>query len=551
MKPTGQQEAIRDDARAGSHLLIEALAGTGKTSTQALVADALSHKRGRYLAFNRAIANEAGRKFGNNVTASTVHSLAFRSVGKHYSDRLEGSGGNGSLSPMRIMSHAGYSSLGSIRPLTRAGLVKKVLTNHLSSTRPAPCRDDLPTQDVLAMSADNKWTDADINAIGEALVQDANLLLEDILSPGSDLPYPHGLYLKQWCDSNPSLGVDLLMVDEAQDLDPLMERLVMSQDAQIVVVGDSRQQIYEWRGALNIMESLHQSDSFHTHYLTQSFRFDDRIAGAANHILSHLNSPVKMTGTPGDREHLPQTRAMLYRSNSSVFGEMVERSLGKKQVVHVAGGTAELSILLGAVDKLKRGKRTSHPDFIGFDSWEQYEEAAEAYNSAPEMRTLVSITKKHSLKQLKSAISDAKGVMEEDADITLSTAHKAKGREFAHVAIGKDFSLPSTNPLLDSEDNTISAEEVRLQYVALTRPQVEVYGAKTMIDTYRMRETIYQEVEAVSGQPAQERLGVKMKHAPSRREKDAFEVFVGNLEPDEKEVLFGAMERLTRPEPAR
>lgn len=542
MQATAQQEAIVADAIAGSNLAIEALAGTGKTSTQVMVGNALSHKRGRYLAFNKAIADEANSKFGNNVIASTIHSLAFRAVGRQYAHRLEGPKSGGSFTPMRILQDQGYTSMAGIMPLSRAGMVKKVLTNYMANTRPAPAKEDVPFSDLLRMSVGAKWTPADIDAIADALVMDACTLLEDILADNSELPYPHSLYLKQWADRKPSLGSELLLVDEAQDLDPLMARLVMDQDAQIVLVGDSRQMVYEWRGAQNLINTLTDSVELNTHYLTQSFRFGNRIAAAANHVLSHLNSPVKMTGTDIDRRALPQTRAMLYRTNGGVFGELVERSLDKEEKVHVAGGTADLAILLGAVEKLKRGVPTPHPDFIGFESWEQYEEAAEAYNAPPEMRLLVKVTRKHPMGKLKEAVAQAKHVTEQEADITLSTAHKAKGREFAHVALGKDFTLPSDNPLLDSDENRIPLEEARLQYVAMTRAQVDLYGAKSLIDTYRKREEIQKEIEAVAGASVEERLKVKMRYAPSIREEDAFEAFLKNLDPDERDTLVGTRE---------
>lgn len=551
MQPTHQQRDIVDDALSGAHLRIEALAGTGKTSTQVLVGNALSDKRGRYLAFNKAIADEANRKFGGNIKASTFHSMAFRDVGRHYIHRLEGAKGGGSLNPMRIRQHAKYKSLGGLNPLTRAGLVKKVLTNYMANTRPAPTIDDVPTNDLILMGQGTSWSQSDVKSIADTLVHDASLLLEDILHPDSELPYSHGLYLKQWADSNPSLGADLLLVDEAQDLDPLMAKLILSQDAQLVVVGDSRQQIYEWRGAVNIMDKIGQTMNLNTHYLTQSFRFDNRIASAANHVLAHLDSPVSMTGTDMDRQHLPNTQAILYRTNGGVFSELIERSLDRKQSVYVAGGTADLLVLLRAVENLKAGKATTHPDFIGFNSWEQYAEAAKSYNAPPEMHLLVKVTKKHSMTKLKAAVNHARDVHEEDANITLSTAHKAKGREFARVALGKDFPLPVANPLLDNDDNKITTEDARLQYVALTRAQIDLYGAKEMINTYQKRNAIQQEIAGAVHQPVEDRLKVKMRHAPSIRKEDDFSSFFANLAPDEQALLKETMLGINGPAPAQ
>jgi hypothetical protein len=88
--PTPEQQAIVDAARAGQDLVIEAGAGTGKTSTLRLVAAASPRRRGVYLAYNRAIADDAKRAFPQQVTCATAHALAFRAVGRRHAHRLGG-----------------------------------------------------------------------------------------------------------------------------------------------------------------------------------------------------------------------------------------------------------------------------------------------------------------------------------------------------------------------------------------------------------------------------------------------------------------------------
>lgn len=86
---TAEQEAIVDAAAAGNNLVIEAGAGTGKTSTLVLVADSLQG-RGIYVAFNRQIVDEARRKFGPEVSCYTAHQLAYDGIGHPYATRLGG-----------------------------------------------------------------------------------------------------------------------------------------------------------------------------------------------------------------------------------------------------------------------------------------------------------------------------------------------------------------------------------------------------------------------------------------------------------------------------
>lgn len=61
------------------------------------------------------------------------------------------------------------------------------------------------------------------------------------------------------------------------------------------------------------------------------------------------------------------------------------------------------------------------------------------------------------------------GVSQEAAsDVTISTCHTAKGREWDHVRIAEDFAPPDTRAM--------SSDELMLAYVACTRARVESQG---------------------------------------------------------------------------
>src|SRR4051812_32634582 len=90
IEPTTEQQAAREVFTAGRELALVAGAGTGKTSTLILMGASV-RKRGLYIAFNRAIAQDARARFGPNVECRTGHSLAYRAVGRRYQDRLNSS----------------------------------------------------------------------------------------------------------------------------------------------------------------------------------------------------------------------------------------------------------------------------------------------------------------------------------------------------------------------------------------------------------------------------------------------------------------------------
>ena len=78
--PTDEQQQAIDAFLTKENMILEAGAGTGKTSTLKLLSAAMPKRRGLYLAFNKSGAEEAKASFPNNVTCSTVHSLAYRHV---------------------------------------------------------------------------------------------------------------------------------------------------------------------------------------------------------------------------------------------------------------------------------------------------------------------------------------------------------------------------------------------------------------------------------------------------------------------------------------
>jgi superfamily I DNA/RNA helicase len=88
--PTPEQQAAIDIAKTGESCVIEALAGTGKTSTLQFISEAMPAKNVTYIAFNKAIVSEVEGRFPSNVTARTAHSLAYGAVGKNYRNRLNG-----------------------------------------------------------------------------------------------------------------------------------------------------------------------------------------------------------------------------------------------------------------------------------------------------------------------------------------------------------------------------------------------------------------------------------------------------------------------------
>lgn len=88
--------------------------------------------------------------------------------------------------------------------------------------------------------------------------------------------FDHDHYLKIWALSQPKIDADFLFLDEAQDTNPVVEQIFTSQrgHAQLVLVGDSAQALYHWRGAKYVMTGFDGTQLV----LPQSFRFGPPIS---------------------------------------------------------------------------------------------------------------------------------------------------------------------------------------------------------------------------------------------------------------------------------
>jgi hypothetical protein len=157
-----------------------------------------------------------------------------------------------------------------------------------------------------------------------------------------DLPMTHDGYLKLYQLSRPDLSreFDLILFDEAQDANEVTLDLIGQQRLPQVVVGDTHQSIYAFRGAV---DALCRFEADETLRLTQSFRFGPGIAAVATALLAGLKGEAHPVVGQPDRETVfevdrrrPYT--VIARTNATVFAEAV--SLLGTTRFHLIGGVA-------------------------------------------------------------------------------------------------------------------------------------------------------------------------------------------------------------------
>ena len=79
MNPTVQQTDVK--MYKGDTLVVKSGAGTGKTSTLVEYAKENPNSSMLFLAFNKAIRDDAASKFPSNVQCRTTHSIAYAKYG--------------------------------------------------------------------------------------------------------------------------------------------------------------------------------------------------------------------------------------------------------------------------------------------------------------------------------------------------------------------------------------------------------------------------------------------------------------------------------------
>lgn len=463
--PTDEQAHAVDAFRDGHHLVLQAGAGTGKTSTLGMLA-ASTERRGRYLAFNKDIANAAAARFPRSVLCKTAHATAYAALGHRFARRLSSprqpawriGQALGISSPVRIGDHE-------ISHRTLSHTVLRTVTRFCQSADRALAPHHVPTLRRLVTPDERaQLVDSVMPFVAKAWT--------DLQNPDEGVVrFEHDHYLKMWALTEPKMEADFLLLDEAQDTNPVLEQVFAAQrsHAQLVMVGDSAQAIYGWRGARDVMTGFGA-----THLtLTRSFRFGPLLAEQANRWLAFTDAPIRLTGTdtiPTRVGPVTCPDAVLCRTNIGAMTEVMRQLEAGRRVALTRGGQTLNALAMAARD-LKDGRHTSHPELVLFASWGELQDYAEHDPAGRDLQPFVGLVDTHGPDAIIAAVDALSD--ETKAEVTVSTAHKAKGREWPQVRIADDFPPP---PDSDQQDDSgrpipepVSDTDARLAYVAVTR----------------------------------------------------------------------------------
>jgi len=305
----------------------------------------------------------------------------------------------------------------------------------------------------------------DLSGLAATVVGVARRAWADLTSPGGRLKPSHDVYLKLWQLSAPVLAYDFICFDEAQDADPAIADMLARQDAQLVAVGDSAQAIYAWRGATDFLERL---DAATRVALSQSWRFGPAVAEEANVWLGVLDARPRLRGSSHRTSTvgiLDAPDAILCRSNARCVGEVMAAQDDDRRVALVGGGEDRVS-LAEAARRLRAGELAAHPELVAFKDWPEVQDYAEHDPGGSDLAVAVRLIDRHGPEASFAAVRSC--APEAEAELTVSTAHRAKGREWNQVLVAGDFKKPKPDPVT-GHPGPIRRDETMLAYVTDTR----------------------------------------------------------------------------------
>lgn len=457
--PTEEQLAILEAFKHSRVLKINAIAGSGKTSTLELLAEA--HKEPTLLlAFNKAIADEASRRFPPHVICRTMNSLAYAEFGKPLAHKLNANK-NPKLNTMRSLrdvvnwfSLDDYPAEPVISPRTIASLARDACDNFCYSARQTISDKDIIRKDIKELQKEHQF---DEKHLSRAIVDIARLIWKERTNVYSDAMATHDTYVKLWQLSQPRINYDTIFVDESQDINPCVLDVLQRQTCRVVYVGDQHQSIYAFRGATNAMNTIEAP----TVSLSQSWRYGEVIAGVAEAILTKHN--VVIHGNPSIDSKIAiipssSVHTEIFRTNSGLLTR-AEELIGEGVSVSVEINVKDFIMQVKSIKDLMKGMKPFHDNIARFTS---FTDLLECSKEDVELKRMMQTAMRSDCLEFLDKLENNK--LDKNPTVILTTAHKSKGLEFDNVKIADDFKFSESENLLK-----IPEQELNLLYVAITR----------------------------------------------------------------------------------
>jgi DNA helicase II / ATP-dependent DNA helicase PcrA len=455
--PTAEQKAIVDFVHQNrdTNIMINAYAGTGKSTTLEMVEAVLHHKPTLYLVFNKDAAKKAEKRFPSSTSVRTLNSLGHRVWMK----TVSGVTINGKKS-WDIIKEVGSDLRGEDRECFAEVVQGVGLAKSLGYVPKGPQATGLLARSEFHDSLEDRPSPLVAELIDSVLLESIKLAFKGGIDFNDQIYMP-----TLFGGSFPRFPS--VLVDEAQDLNPLNHEMLYKVGKNWVgAVGDPFQSIYGFRGAVRQgMEVIRSHYSMHPSTISQSFRCPEAIVKAARwrvpdykamkpgghyEILSKLNP-----------SEIPDGAAILCRNNAPLL-RTAFRLLASERSVQVVGSDIGPKII-------KIMSKLGHEDISRealLDEIQEWRLAKLAVTNVPgyveDTAACMQVFANYG-KTLGQAVAYADFIFKSQGTIKLLTGHKAKGLEWPVV-----YHL---EPSLISDHE----QDLNLRYVIQTRASEAFY----------------------------------------------------------------------------
>jgi len=471
MKLTEEQRSI---VHHRGDLKINAVAGSGKTSTLIELVRARPDDRFLYIVFNKTAADDAKRRFEKQglgkVHVTTAHAYAKAAVAGNKSGYVLANYNSDAIKFASKIVEGGNKYQAASKAL-------RLLDEYFNS----PFR-----------KFEEFVEEENVNT------KNAYIILRAMFK--KEMPITHGFYMKLYQVSNPQItGFSAILYDEFQDANAPMADVFLNQSCEKICVGDTHQSIYQWRGASNSLESV----DFPELNLTTSFRFGEDIAKKATEILGMKKliggRGLQIKGA-GVHTHAPKSYAVIGRTNAALIEYALDCIDSGSTNVFFEGGIDNYTFMeqgmLMDMHHMFNGDRSmiESPLISSFECKEELMVYA-ADNGETEISSFCNMFSKFGRKTLNTMDRlrlICNSTDRDDAEAIFTTTHRSKGLEYDTVSVLSDFiklsdvekykEVTSLN-LKPSEEKKMLGkfnreninEEINLRYVACTRGLQKVY----------------------------------------------------------------------------
>lgn len=509
------------------HLIVEARAGSGKTTTlveslkilmgqsssltpspqQKAVWDAISLSRGKarsvtFVAFNKSIASELQNRVPQGVTASTLHSLGFSAVRKSF--------GGVKVNQYRVSDIVCHIlNMDPYEVRKTKGDTLRAACDLVGLCKMNLVGIDMPTPDGNnSVEVARMWEDEldylaghysiELNGSRSEVYRLVPQVLEMCARPDVDKAIdfddmvwlPVALDLAMWKN-------DLLLVDEAQDLNRCQQALAKKAGERLILCGDPKQAIYGFAGAdaesmPRMYEELSETPrGCQMLPLTVTRRCGKAIVREANKIVpdfdAHETNCEGVVRDMGMQPKKPVDGVATYYRDNVIAGDMILCRVSAPLVSECfkflrEGRKANIQgrdVAKGLISTVTKAKVELVPDLVRFLSeWLHAESAKELKKRNPDEGRLIGLQDRfdclmaftEGCETVTEVIAKIESVFTDDQKvpgIRLSSVHKAKGLEADRVFI----LLPRKGGMPHPMAKTAWAkdQEMNLKYVAITR----------------------------------------------------------------------------------